>query len=227
MPGPRVVELLWCETANSWFCPVDSTHKRCTLLEVCKESRDLYLCDWVPIAALLEDEAGPVSSPRSRDLPRLLSRLTAGKSIPMAHFNSKIDTVYIDVFVEDNIQSIGAGLAMIAGLRRLAFGFNGLYLEGAGCIQDFVNLICGLEYLETIINIGNDAYYFCFFTMDYLPCKKLYKGFIEFGAKNSRSRSFNILVSKKCLERNINLEYLDIYRGGRYMENLGSMIPRP
>jgi hypothetical protein len=121
----RVVEMQLSEGTNSWFCPFQSVHKPCALLEFCRESRGFYLRDWVPLALGMDSD----KMPKFLLFPKLLSQLAAGESIPMAHFNSKIDTAYVDLFVESSISEVGAALALVAGLRRLAFGFNTLYIE--------------------------------------------------------------------------------------------------
>ncbi|KAN0095154.1 hypothetical protein V8E51_015865 [Hyaloscypha variabilis] len=85
LPGPRIVEIEWCYDTDDWFCPIESQSKPSGLLRANKESREVFLEAYAPIAKFITVNTQKFDSPCNHEFAQYGT----------AYFNPTADLLYI------------------------------------------------------------------------------------------------------------------------------------
>jgi hypothetical protein len=85
LPGPRIVEIEWCYDADDWFCPIEGQSKPSGLLRANKESREVFLEAYTPVAKFITVNTQNFDSPCNHEFAQYGT----------AYFNPTADLLYI------------------------------------------------------------------------------------------------------------------------------------
>ena len=90
LPGPRVVEIEYCGAEHEWYSPIESQGRPSSLLRANKESREVYLKSYMPLAKLITVTRQPLSAPQL--LHGCIHEFFINST---TYFDSSIDILYV------------------------------------------------------------------------------------------------------------------------------------
>ncbi|KUJ07119.1 uncharacterized protein LY89DRAFT_678087 [Mollisia scopiformis] len=219
LPEAQVVEIEWSSRTQSWFCPTESAHKPNSFLETCKESREYYLRDWIPLATDFGSDSPHHSLMRSH--------LAANIKFPVVYFNPSIDTIYAHSNSGRLPDAAVEAFPLIFGLRHLAIVrlmalritmdiHRGWRQIGRSALDNLTKMTRELKDLDTVTIVDNNG------PVRYKSWKRHCRGAIELRERSTFSRTYIPSRASSGLEAALSKSHIKvveagIWRGGKHM----------